>query len=273
MVKVPHRLIEGCLIAAHAIESKHVFIYIRGEYLDGVRDPRGRARRGARGGHPRRRRDHGPPRRRRLHLRRGDRAARVARGEARPAALEAAVPGHLRPLRVADADQQRRDDHDDPDSSSPSARRSSRRSACRPTRPGTRALLPLGQRRAAGHLRAAARDDGAAPDLRHRRRRRGRPQAQGRDDGRLVVPGADAGRARHAARLRLARHDRATSSARRRDRRSTSGRASSSSRCGSTKFYMHESCGKCTPCRVGTRWLVQMLARSRREPRPSATST
>src|SRR3954453_11630189 len=32
MLKVPHRLIEGCLIAAHAIQSKHVFIYIRGEY-------------------------------------------------------------------------------------------------------------------------------------------------------------------------------------------------------------------------------------------------
>jgi NADH-quinone oxidoreductase subunit F len=33
MATVPHRLIEGCLIAAHAIESNHVFIYIRGEYL------------------------------------------------------------------------------------------------------------------------------------------------------------------------------------------------------------------------------------------------
>jgi NADH-quinone oxidoreductase subunit F len=33
MTKVPHRLIEGCLIAAHAIESRDVFIYIRGEYL------------------------------------------------------------------------------------------------------------------------------------------------------------------------------------------------------------------------------------------------
>ena len=32
MLRVPHRLIEGCLIAAHAIASKHVFIYIRGEY-------------------------------------------------------------------------------------------------------------------------------------------------------------------------------------------------------------------------------------------------
>jgi NADH-quinone oxidoreductase subunit F len=33
MQRVPHRLIEGCLIAAHAIESQHVFVYIRGEYL------------------------------------------------------------------------------------------------------------------------------------------------------------------------------------------------------------------------------------------------
>src|SRR5207253_4458821 len=32
MLKVPHRLVEGCLIAAHAIQSKHVYIYIRGEY-------------------------------------------------------------------------------------------------------------------------------------------------------------------------------------------------------------------------------------------------
>ncbi len=29
----PHRLLEGCLITAHAIESQDVFIYIRGEYL------------------------------------------------------------------------------------------------------------------------------------------------------------------------------------------------------------------------------------------------
>jgi NADH-quinone oxidoreductase subunit F len=32
MLRVPHRLIEGCLISAHAIQSRHVFIYIRGEY-------------------------------------------------------------------------------------------------------------------------------------------------------------------------------------------------------------------------------------------------
>ena len=32
MARVPHRFIEGCLIAAHAVESKSVFVYIRGEY-------------------------------------------------------------------------------------------------------------------------------------------------------------------------------------------------------------------------------------------------
>ena len=27
------------------------------------------------------------------------------------------------------------------------------------------------------------------------------------------------------------------------------------------QFYMHESCGKCTPCREGTRWMVDLLRR------------
>ena len=34
MQRVPHRFIEGCLITAHAVESKQVFIYVRGEYLE-----------------------------------------------------------------------------------------------------------------------------------------------------------------------------------------------------------------------------------------------
>ena len=34
MLRVPHRLIEGCLIMAHAIEAERAFIYLRGEYLD-----------------------------------------------------------------------------------------------------------------------------------------------------------------------------------------------------------------------------------------------
>jgi NADH-quinone oxidoreductase subunit F len=32
MLRVPFRFLEGCLIAAHGISSQHVFVYIRGEY-------------------------------------------------------------------------------------------------------------------------------------------------------------------------------------------------------------------------------------------------
>jgi NADH-quinone oxidoreductase subunit F len=32
MATVPHRFIEGCLITAHAVEASRVFVYIRGEY-------------------------------------------------------------------------------------------------------------------------------------------------------------------------------------------------------------------------------------------------
>ena len=48
-----------------------------------------------------------------------------------------------------------------------------------------------------------------------------------------------------------------------------------------TEFYAHESCGKCTPCREGTYWLVQILRRlekgggregSRRTSRSCSTS-
>lgn len=28
-----------------------------------------------------------------------------------------------------------------------------------------------------------------------------------------------------------------------------------------SKFYKHESCGQCTPCREGTGWLVDILER------------
>src|SRR4029450_3805654 len=31
-----------------------------------------------------------------------------------------------------------------------------------------------------------------------------------------------------------------------------------------TEFYKHESCGKCTPCREGTWWMVQILDRLER---------
>ena len=28
-----------------------------------------------------------------------------------------------------------------------------------------------------------------------------------------------------------------------------------------TRFYSHESCGQCTPCRIGTSWINRIVAR------------
>ena len=104
MQKSPHMLIEGIVIASYAAGTNRSFIYIRGEYvlqadmLDAAlaRSARGRLRRR---GDPRLRAlalARRAPRRRRLHLRRGDRAARLAGGQARQPAPEAAVPRRTR---------------------------------------------------------------------------------------------------------------------------------------------------------------------------------
>ena len=108
-----------------------------------VRDPRARGRRGARRRALRRRRDHGLPRRRRVHLRRGDGAARLARGPARPAAPAAAVPAGAGALQRADADQQRLHDRDGAVDHRDRRRRSSRRSASSP-RPARRSSRSRG---------------------------------------------------------------------------------------------------------------------------------
>ena len=199
MFTVPHRLIEGCLITAHAIGCDRVFIYIRGEYLHEFEVIR-RALEEVHGAEPaRRRHDRPPPRRRRVHLRRGDGAARVARGQARPAALEAAVPGRRRPLRLADPDQQRRDDRDR--AADHRARRDGVREDRRPARLVRHArLLALRQRRQRRQLRAADGRDAARADLRRRRRDPGRPGAEGGHPRRLVGARPDRRPDRRAAR-------------------------------------------------------------------------
>ena len=111
----PHAVIEGLAIAGYATNTTVAYNYIRGEFL-GEPVPRfeaalqeayaagllgkniARQRRRLRPAHLRRRR--------RLHLRRGDGAAGVARGQARQAALQAAVPGELRRVWCAHHDQQ-----------------------------------------------------------------------------------------------------------------------------------------------------------------------
>ena len=154
--RVPHRFIEGCLITAHAIDCNKVFVYIRGEYsgpyeilVDALEELQGPARAA------RRRDDRRAPRRRRVHLRRGDGAARVARGQARPAALEAAVPGDLGPLRIPDRRQQRRDDHDRPAGDRDGRRRV--REARRPEHARLTRRLGLRQRRERRQLRDRGR--------------------------------------------------------------------------------------------------------------------
>ena len=108
----------ACVIAAYALQVSRVFIFLRGEFALGLErvqsGPQRRLRpRCGRPGHLRLgvlgRRGR-PPRGRRLHLRRGDGAARVARGQARLPPHQAAVlPGGHRPLRRPDRGQQRRD--------------------------------------------------------------------------------------------------------------------------------------------------------------------
>ena len=115
--ETPHQIIEGILIGAYAIGSHHAFIYIRGEFQDGYEIFRDAVeasarRRLHRQGDLRERlrsRADDPSRRGRVHLRRRDRAAQLARRQARRAASQAAVSGGQGPLRRTDRRQQRRD--------------------------------------------------------------------------------------------------------------------------------------------------------------------
>ena len=262
MQKNPHLLIEGICIAAHAIGANKAFIFIRGEYdLPGRRSSRRRSPR------PRRRtligdaRPVGPPRRRRLHLRRGDRAARRARGQARQPAPEAAVPGRPGPLPGPDADQQRRDADERP------AHPADGRRGVRQDRHGAldrhEGRLRLGLRAAPGQLRDRARRPVARDHLRPRRRAAARAARSS--------SGSPAARARRCSRARTSTSTCPTTSTRwpRPARCSARARSSSSTTpcpvvdvaLKTAKFYRHESCGKCTPCREGTNWTVKMLER------------
>ena len=119
MQKNPHMLIEGIVIASWAagIEPR-VHLHPRRVRPTRPTSSRRRSPRPRDGRLHRRERILGsephavagaPPRRRRVHLRRGDRPARLARGQARQPAAEAAVPGDRGPVPRPDADQQRRD--------------------------------------------------------------------------------------------------------------------------------------------------------------------
>ncbi len=79
--------------------------------------------------------------------------------------------------------------------------------------------------------------------------------------GRLVHAAADRRAPRRTAGLRGHRAARSRCWAPRPCRSSTRRPASLRAVLRWTEFYAHESCGKCTPCREGTYWLVQILRR------------
>ena len=152
------------------------FVYVRGEFALGyerltqaIADAKAKGFLGTE--HPRLRlrpRHRRAPRRRRVHLRRGDRAARVARGRARYAAHPAAVPRDRGSVREAHGREQRRDavdgaaHHED-------GRRGVRQARREPLDRHAH-LLGVGPRQQARQLRSRARHDVPRSDLRPRGR-------------------------------------------------------------------------------------------------------
>ncbi len=117
------------------------------------------------------------------------------------------------------------------------------------------------QRAATGQLRDRARHQEPRDHLRPRGRAAGGSRGQAVVPRRLVLAGSDEGRSRPRVRLRHDGQGRARCSARARSSSSTTPSRSSMSCLKLAKFYAHESCGKCTPCREGTSWTVKMLER------------
>ena len=164
--------------------------------LRGLRALRGSARRSARRRLPRRQHPRlelqlpaaRVPRLRRLHLRRRNRAARIARRQEGPAALQAAVPGELRPVRQADHDQQHRDLRGGAVDHPQRRRRPTSRSASRTTA-APRSSRSSGDVEQPGNYEVPLGTP-FAKLLELAGGVRERPQAQGRDPGRLVGAGA-----------------------------------------------------------------------------------
>ena len=263
----PHQLIEGCAICCWAVAAAHLLHLHPRRVHQGRRDPRAGAQGGLRRRHPRRQRDGlglqarhvRPPRRGGLHLRRGDGDARIAGGQARPAAREAALPRRRRRLRRSDRHQQRRDAVPTCRTSWCAAPTGSRRSA--PTS-GTPAPSSTPSP-ATSSARAPTSTRSASPSARCWT---GAAACSRGGKLKAFIPGG--------ASAPMLTADRSTS-------RWTSTRvAKAGSMLGSAavivmddttcmvrsvarlaKFFNHESCGQCTPCREGTNWMELMLKR------------
>jgi NADH-quinone oxidoreductase subunit F len=260
----PHIVIEGMIIAAYAMgisratttstaRSSRSTSASRKPWKKRVPPATGRQHPGQRLQLPAAR----PPRFRRLHLRRRNRAAGVAGRQEGPAALQAAVPGQLRPVRQADHHQQHRDlrggalDHPQ-------------------RRPGLPRMRQAQQRRHQDLLGVGDVERPATTRFRWARRSPscwswpaacGRQEAQGGDPGRFVRAGA-AGLHHDGLHDGLRLHRKAGSML-----GSGAVIVMDETRCmvesllRLSYFYSHESCGQCTPCREGTGWLWRVVDR------------
>ena len=206
MLRVPFRFLEGCLIAAHGIQSQHVFVYIRGEYereFEILRDSLEAMRKAdLLGGVT-------------VVIHRGAGAyicgeetallesLEGKRGQPRTKPPFPAIAGlYAAPTAVNNVESittvtpRPRDGRC-------GVREARRRELDRDAR-----LLALRRRREPRQLRAAARDLDARADLRHRRRRPERPRAEGDHPRRLVDLGAHRRRHRREDGLHVARRGR-----------------------------------------------------------------
>ena len=259
----PHRFLEGMLIAAWAVGIDAIYVYLRDEYA-GCRAMLERelaraAGRSARAALPR---DPPAPRRRRLHLRRRVGDDRVDRGQARHAAAAPAVRRAGRPVRPA-----RR--------SSTTWRRctgcatSSRRAPTwfaahgRHGRKGLRSFSVSGRVKKPGvHLAPAGITVRELID----------EYCGGMLDGHefyAYLPGGASGgilpasHGRHPARLRHAAAVRLLHRLGRGDRAVGARHAPRDAARNLMRFFADESCGQCTPCRVGTAKALALIEQPR----------
>ncbi len=267
----PHALIEGCAIAAYAIQAETAFIYIRGEFTEPIAVMQTALdeayARGVLGANAM-----GKGHRDRRHVHRGAGAyicgeetalMNSHRGQARQPAHQAAVPRRVGRLRPAHDDQQRRD-------ARPAVPHIVNRGAAwykglclsNPEEHGHQAVLGLRHRREARQLRSrrwASRSRSCCST-----------SAGGMLPGRTlkaVIPGGSSVPILTAAEAEDTLLD-------------YEGCVAKGTMLGSggmivlddsvdmvyqvmrlAQFYAHESCAQCTQCREGTAWTVKILQR------------
>ncbi len=258
----PHSLIEGIVIACYAIRSSHAFIYLRGEVVPVLRRLHEAVREAYAAGylgenilgsgldleltvHAGAARTSAV---RRPHCSTRSKAAVANRGF---------VPPSLRwkPLRLSHCREQRRVDR--VGSRHPEKRQGLVQVDGQREVPGLHALLAQRPRREPRPVRGPARHH-APPAPRHERRHAARAPAEVLDTRRLLDADVHRRAPRRPPRLRrvgAAGSMLGTKALQCFDETTCVVRAVTRW----TEFYAHESCGKCTPCREGTYWLVQLM--------------